>query len=127
MTEDVSATYRLAITVSLLSMLMSSVVNLAIIGDNILQNFTATYISAVHSVDTTVISSINNASSVAAPTAYKIIEERSGAVKSVRIKYSNGTVTYDYKTLLENADKSVEVEFKQAGSGMYTVEIEEVK
>lgn len=127
MTEDISATYRLAVTVALLSMLTMAVVNLAIIGNNLMQNFTMTYVSAAHTVDTTIVSSINNSPSVSAPTAYKMIEERAGAVKSVRIKYTDGTITSDYKTLLDNAAKSVKVEFTPADSGMYKVEIEEVK
>lgn len=126
MGAEISQTYRLGITLLLLSWLIIAAGIIIQTSMKLQDGFIDKVDFAFTSVDGMSLQSIGQVDSVGAPTAYRALEENISRVKSVSIKYLNGTTTADYKTLLNNASATVRVVVTQRGTN-YDIKITEVE
>ena len=69
MTEDVSATMRLVVTICIVAQLTAAVLNLTMIGNNLLSGFVDKYVQATHTAESSVVASLKYVDSIGAATA----------------------------------------------------------
>ena len=126
MGAEVSQTYKLGITLLLLSWLIVATGLVIQTSIKLQDNFIDKIDYAFTSADSIGLRSIGQVDSVGAPTAYRTIEENISRIKSLSIKYLNGTITSDYKTLLKHANATVKVIINERGT-TYDIKITEVE
>lgn len=126
MVEEFSQTLRLGVSMVMLSIIITVVINLTIMGTNLLDEYSEEVSTVIVSTPDVSLVSLNNVSSLGAPTAYKLICSCLGAIDQLTITFADGTTTSDYKILLKHAEKNVRVTVLSNGVGSYEVLVKEV-
>ena len=127
MTEDVGSYVRLSYTVCLLSALVACTLNLTIVGQQFAQGWLVDFESKVHNSSNVLLGDIVRQHSVSAALAYRYISTvDSPALESFEIILLDGTTLYDYRYLLENAEKQVSVSVDGRIGERYSITVREV-
>lgn len=135
MSEDVSQQVRLAVTIVLAAMCITTTASLLMIGSIMLADFTDNYVRTANMQNTSAFNALNNSTTpISTPVVYRILEEKRSVIVEVRITWKNGTTviadTYDeiedaVAGLLKSPEKSVNVVCKERSNGYYITVTEE--
>lgn len=126
MVEEFSQTVRLGVSMVLLSVIIMTVVNLTIIGSNLMDEYSERVSDVVSNSSDVSLLTLNNVTSIGAPTAYKLICNNLGTINRLTIVFADGTTTADYRVLLKYAEKNVRVTILSSGMNSYEVVVVEV-
>lgn len=129
MTEDISAFHRLAVTVFMLAVLTSSILSLTVTGQQFLNKWSDDFITKYQNSSSTLLGDLSNQRRVTAAVAYRFLEEayELGEINSIEVIYADGTTVYDYKGLLEKAQKNVKMSITGKEAKKYDIKVEEVE
>ena len=122
MTEDVSASIRLSITVLLLAAAVGVVANISVMFIGVTANFRDSYVAASNQVHTSTISDLQTKKSVEATIIYKVARESNQIIR-IEIVDSNGAVlrTFDFNS--ENIEQELDY-FIENATKRFSVKIE---
>ena len=125
MTEDISSMMRLAVTLTLAAVVITSAIFMNMVITPNLYKFTDKYVDTVNSTNTTFIADLSRKDKIGAPTVYKTLYRLESYTKIESITFKDGTSTTDLKELLNRPDASVNVKIVDEGN-IYKITIKEV-
>lgn len=126
MNEDISAQYRLGISILILGSLLMIVISLMYMGMALMTNMLTKYGTAVYSVPKSTALDLSNCKNITAPLAYKFVQSNFKRINKVEIKYLNGTTSDNAETLMEHATSGVTLQISESPDNTFAVLIEEV-
>lgn len=124
MSEELSATVHLAVTICMVAVMLMSVVNLVIIGNGMLNDYTAKFARTETVIANSSIGGMNG-KSVGGPSAYRVIEQNLGNIKDIKISFADGTTTADHKILKKKGSKFFIITFTLDGTAYKVTVIED--
>lgn len=96
MTEEVSGTMRLSVTIALLATMVATVANITVSSLLLMGNFRNSFVDAANASSTTTVYDLQHFSSIEAPNIYKVALE-SGDISKIEVILLDGsTLTFDF-------------------------------
>lgn len=134
MTEDVSATTRLAVTICLIAALMTVTINLLIISNSVLRNFAVSYTIAAANQQPAAIWDVNQMRHVNGALLYRILSENETRIdltkfqiRDLKADGSTGGYLNTIADFKKKAGKEYSVKIELLDSGMLKITGNEVK
>lgn len=126
MGETISSAMRVGMLTILLAACVVSSTALFTVVNNVYVGYADKMSEALSDAGNSSLAALNQVQRVPAPVVYRIIYQNLDHIDSLSIKWTDGTVTSDYRTLLKNAASFVSATVKNKGNGVSIVEIMEL-
>lgn len=96
MTEEVSGTMRLSVTIALLATMVATVANITMSSLLLMDNFRNSFVDAANASSTTTVYDLQHFSSIESPNIYKVALESGDISKIDVILLDGSTLTFDF-------------------------------
>lgn len=126
MGETISSTVRTGILMVILAACVVSTTTLFTVVNNVYSEYMEKMADTLSDAGDSSLAALNQVQRVPAPVVYRIIYQNMDRVDSISIRWLDGTVTSDYRTLLVNASAFVSATVKNKGNGVAMVDIVEL-
>lgn len=126
MGEDISAAFRLSITLLILA---ASIVAVVAIFSSVYSQYnvyTEKLNDALGDSGDVSLVALEQERCVPAPVVYRIVYQNIDKIGELKIAWKDGVITSDYNTLLKNAASFMEVTVDTRGDGAYKVSVVEL-
>ena len=126
MGDTLAASVRMGILMIILAACIVSTTTLFAVVNNVYVGYAEKMSDSVSESGSSALAALNQVHRVPARVVYRILYQNIDWGDSLSIRWGDGVITSDYRTLLKKADSFVSVVVKNKGNGVSMVEVTEL-